>query len=61
MGKMGRGQKFLLRKSRFKYKGMGKNIKLGRGEGDGNFGEENQELKKWGLGRTTSCNELDAF
>ena len=26
----------------------GKNIKWGKGEGDGNFGEENQDLIKWG-------------
>ena len=29
-------------------KAVGKNIKCGRGEGDRNFAEENQDLKKMG-------------
>ena len=29
-------------------KAVWKNIKLGRGEGGGNFGEENQDFKNWG-------------
>ena len=36
-----------------------KNIKWGRGEGDGDFEEENQDiLNKWGWGRISSCMEL---
>ena len=31
---------------------------LGKGEGDGNFGEENQDLKKWEWERISSCREL---
>ena len=34
----------------FIIKAAGKNIKLGRGEGDENFGEENKDFKKGGGG-----------
>ena len=37
---------------------VGKNIKLGKGEGDGNFWEENKDLKKWGWGRVLSFRKL---
>ena len=33
----------------YNIKAVGKNIKLGRGEGDGIFGEENKDLKLKGL------------
>ena len=37
-----------------------KNIKWGKGVGDGNFGKENQDFfKNGGLGRISSCRELD--
>jgi len=37
---------------------VGKNIKWGRGEGDGNFEEENQDFKKWRWERISSCRKL---
>ena len=36
----------------FNIKGVGKNIKWGKGEGDGNFGKK---IKKLGSGRIASC------
>ena len=38
----------------FNIDAVGKKIKWGRGEGDGNFGEENKDHKKWGWGRKSS-------
>jgi len=35
-----------------------KNIKLGRGEWDEKFGEENQDLDIWGWGRISSCRKF---
>ena len=35
----------------YNIKAAGKNIKWGRAGGDGNFGEENQDLKQLGWGR----------
>ena len=32
----------------YNIKAVGKNIKRGRGEGEGNFGEENQDLENGG-------------
>ena len=37
---------------------VGKNIKLGKVEGDGNFGEENRDLNKIGWERISSCSDL---
>ena len=34
------------------------NIKWGKGEEDGNFGEENKDLEEWRWGRISSCREL---
>ena len=35
----------------FNIEAIGKNIKWGKVEGEGNFGEEYQDFKKWGWGR----------
>ena len=32
--------------------------RISSGEGDGNFGEENQDFKKWGWGRISGCRKL---
>ena len=37
--------------SPFNIEAVGKNIKWGRGEGDGNFGEEKRDLNKMGAGK----------
>ena len=42
----------------YNFEAVGKNIKRRRGEGDGIFGEENQDLKDGGWGRISSCREL---
>ena len=49
--------KFLIPKQyhlSYNNKAVGKNIKWGRGEGDGNFGEENVDFKTWGWGILSS-------
>ena len=35
----------------YNIEAVGKYIKVGRGEGDGKFREENQDIKKWGVGK----------
>ena len=35
----------------YNIEAVGKNLKFGRGEGDGNFGEENQDFFKMGVGK----------
>ena len=32
--------------------------KEGKGQRDGNYGEENQDFRKWGWRRISSCKEL---
>ena len=46
--KAGKGKQYPL-----SYKTIGKNIKCVKG--DGNFGEENQDLKKWDRRSISSC------
>ena len=43
--KNGKGKQYHLP---YNFKAAGKNIKWGKGGGDGNFGEENQDFKNWG-------------
>ena len=47
LGKEGKGKEYL----HFYIKTVGKNIKLGRGEGNGNFGELILNKIKLGLGK----------
>ena len=42
----------------FIFMAVGKNIKWGKREADGNYGEENKDLKKLGLGGISSYREL---
>ena len=45
--KKGKGKQYYLS---YDIEAVGKNIKLGKGEGDGNFGGENQDVKKFRVG-----------
>ena len=54
VGKKGKGKQYHLFCN---VKAVGKNIKWGRVSGD-IMGNKNQDLKKWGWGRISSCTEL---
>ena len=50
--KKGRGEQYHLPHN---IKAVGKNIKKGTEEEDENVWEENQDIKKWGWGKISSC------
>ena len=42
----------------YNIKAVGKNMTMGRGEGDRHFWEENQDFKTWGWVIIASCRDL---